>query len=94
MLKQDYLDVGSMDESYVGYGFEDHDMTRKLEQNHIQAIFRPEIELHLYHERLTYGSGDQKKMFLDNGLRYCRKWKLPIPDCLRTEINLYKRKLV
>lgn len=94
MKKEDFNKAGGMDEDYVGYGFEDHDMTNRIVAAGIQPIWRDDIELHLYHERLTYGSGDQKKMFLDNGLRYCRKWNLPIPGKLQQELNIYTRNII
>lgn len=94
LTKADFLKAGGMDEEYVGYGFEDHDMTNRLLAAGIQPVWRDEIELHLHHEGQTYGIGDQKRMFIDNGLRYCRKWNLPIPPKLQAEINAYTRNLV
>ena len=94
MKKKDFLKAGGMDEDYVGYGFEDHDMTNRIVQAGIEPVWRDEVELHLFHERLTYGSGDQRKMFLDNGLRYCRKWNLPIPGKLQHEINEYTKRMI
>lgn len=92
--KTDYWHAGSMDEGYVGYGFEDSDMTMRLSRTGISAIFRPEIELHLYHEGATYGPTDQKKMFLNNGIRYCKNWNLPVPSQLQKEIDQYCRRFV
>lgn len=94
LKKSDYWKAGGMDESYIGYGFEDHDMTNRLVKAGIKPVWLDDVELHLYHERLTYGSGDQKKMFLDNGLRYCRKWNLPIPGKLQEEIKQYTKNII
>lgn len=94
MYKEDYLRVGGMDEFYIGYGFEDHDMTNILINQHINLIWRNDLELHLYHERLTYGEGHQKKMFLYNGVRYCKKWQIPIPGQLQVELDQYTKGLI
>lgn len=92
--KSDYWRAGGMDENYVGYGFEDNDMAMRIIQAGIIPVFRNEIEFHLFHESITYGSGDQKKMFLINGIRYCKNWDLPIPSQLQKEINDYTRNLI
>lgn len=90
----DYWKAGGMDEEYIGYGFEDHDMTNRLIYAGVVPIWKEDIEIHLYHERLTYGSGDQKKMFLDNGIRYSKKWNLPIPGKLQQEIKQYSKRML
>lgn len=92
--KAAFLQCGGCDESYHGYGFEDHDMTRTLETYGIKFIWHEDIELHLWHPRLTYGSGDQKKMFIMNGLRYCKKWGLPIPEELQKEMGGFMKGMV
>lgn len=92
--KADFLRAGKMDEAYIGYGWADHDMTASMEKVGVKSIFRDEIELHLYHEPLTYGNGDQKRFFIDNGLYYCRKWGQSLPNMLRTEISNYSRILI
>jgi hypothetical protein len=89
--KSDFLAAGGMDESYVGYGWADHDMTAAMHHIGVKSIYRDELELHLYHEPMTYGSGDQKRLFIQNGLRYCKKWNHPVPDMLREEISKYTR---
>lgn len=94
MFKQDYLDTNGMDECYQGYGFEDHDMTNTLLKHNIKLVWRNEEEIHLNHERLTYGTGDQKKMFLNNGLRYCKKWEIPIPAQLQEELDKFTRSII
>lgn len=92
--KADYWAAGGMDEAYEGYGFEDSDMAQRLIRRKVQGVFRPEIELHLYHESQTYGEGDQKRMFLSNGVRYCKNWNLPVPPPLQKEIDDYMRRFV
>jgi hypothetical protein len=92
--KADFWRVGGCDESYHGYGFEDHDMTRTLETGGVKFVWHEDIELHLWHPRLTYGKGDQKKMFIMNGLRYCKKWSLPIPPELQVEMGTYTKGMI
>ena len=87
--KSDYIKSGTMDEFYKGYGWADHDMTKTMQKIGVQQIFRDEIELHLHHEPMTYGYGDQKRMFIDNGLYYCKKWNLEVPEELKKEISKY-----
>ena len=94
MFKQDYLDTKGMDEFYKGYGFEDHDMTNILLKHNIELVWRDEEEIHLNHERLTYGTGNQKKMFLNNGLRYCKKWGIQIPAQLQEELDKFTRSII
>lgn len=92
--KEDFEKAGRMDETYIGYGWADHDMTCAMEAVGVKSIFREEIELHLYHEPLTYGAGDQKWLFIQNGLRFCRKWNQPLPDTLKDEISRYSKILI
>lgn len=94
-MKSDFYKSGRMDESYEGYGYEDHDMTLTMEKTGIKSIFLKEIEeIHLWHERKTYGSGNHKQMFIDNGLRFCKKWKLPMPNYLREQIANHKKSYI
>jgi len=94
-MKQDFYRAGRMDEAYRGYGFEDHDMTYTMEAAGVKSIYLPEeIELHLWHERQTYGVGDEatkKGMFIDNGLFFCKKWKQPLPEFLREDIANHRK---
>lgn len=90
-MKADFENAGKMDEGYRGYGWADSDMTNTMVMAGIKSVFRPEIELHLWHPGFTYGQGDQEKMFVDNGVRYCRKWNVPIPEFLRAGIAKYNR---
>jgi cellulose synthase/poly-beta-1,6-N-acetylglucosamine synthase-like glycosyltransferase len=94
LFKEDYWRAGGMDEEYIGYGFEDSDMSMRLRRAGVQVLYRDEVEIHLFHPRISYGKEDQKKQFLDNGIRYCRKWKIPIPGKLRKEIGQYTKELL
>ena len=84
--KEDFYKAGKMDEAYKGYGWADTDMTRTMQSIGVETIWREEVELHLWHPPATYGEGDQKQMFIDNGLYFCKKWDVPVPDWLQEEI--------
>ena len=86
-IKSDFYKAGKMDESYVGYGWADSDMTSSMENIGVKSVFLNYNEFHLHHEPMTYGQVDQKQLFINNGLRYCIKWKKPIPLFLKEEIN-------
>lgn len=92
--KADFYEAEKMDEMYKGYGWADTDMTNRMAEIGVRSVFRPEIELHLWHTGLTYGHGDQKRMFIDNGLRFCRQWNQPIPNWFREEISLNRKVLL
>jgi hypothetical protein len=91
IMRQDWEKSGRMDETYKGYGWADTDMTCAMEKAGIHTLFRPEIELHLWHSPATYGEGDQKQMFIDNGLYFCKKWGRSLPDWFREEIAKHKK---
>lgn len=87
IMKSDFDKVGRMDESYTGYGWGDYDMTFTTESKGIASIYKEgHKELHLWHEGQTYGSGDQKKLYIDNCLKFCRKWNQPVPQYMKEEI--------
>ena len=85
--KEDFIKIGGADESYIGYGWLDHDLTSSMEKNGIQTFWRDELELHLWHEAMTYGEQDQKKLFIQNAIKYCRKWNRPYPTEIVKEIQ-------
>ena len=60
----------------------------------ICEIFRSEVELHLWHPALTYGQKDAKKMFVDNGVKFCKKWKVPYPQMLRKDMLEYREEIL
>lgn len=94
-LKSDFYECGCADEGYVGYGWEDHDMTKRMEKIGVKPVFVEEdLELHLWHEFFTYGTQDQKKLFVKNGVRYCRKWKVPYPPELMQEMQNYSKFII
>ena len=79
--RSDYLGAGGMDESFVGYGFADNDMTRKVISMGFRARWIDATELHLYHakEALEGGSmvgerGRTRKAH-DNMCKFLKKWK-------------------
>lgn len=90
--KKDFFDAEQMDEGYVGYGWADSDTTQKMNEIRVQNIFMDDIELHLWHEPLTYGKLDQKELFIQNGIRYCKKWNKDYPDWFKKEILEFNRK--
>lgn len=94
IMRQDFIKAGMMDEHYKGYGWADCDMTLAVKTAGIKSVFRPEIELHLWHPFMTYGDGDQKQMYIDNGLYFCKKWKKPLPNFLRKEIAEHRKVLL
>lgn len=94
LMKSDFIKAGKMDESYIGYGWADSDMCLAMDKIGVKSIYRDEIELHLWHQSLTYGLNDQKKLFIDNGLRLCRKWDKPIPHVLRQEMAQYRETIL
>lgn len=91
-MKSDFYRVGKMDESYRGYGWADYDMTFTMEAARILSIYKEGWkELHLWHEGQTYGEGDQKGMYIDNCLRFCRKWRQPVPKYMVEEIVAHRK---
>lgn len=94
IMKSDYFKAGGMDEDYIGYGWADNDMTARTEKAGIKTVFTDDVELHLWHPPATYGEGDQKQMFIDNGLRYCKTWGHPLPDWFRQEVAAHKKVMI
>ena len=82
LWKQDYLDAGGYDETFVGYGFADSDMTRTALVNGLKFVFRQEEELHLYHDKVyDWENGHIHKdeyriISAINAIHYCNKWKI------------------
>lgn len=93
-MKEDFFNCGMMDEDYIGYGWADNDMCMKMQKTGIKSIFKHDTEIHLWHPKQTYGVEDQKKMFLNNGIRFCKKWDKPFPDIIRKEILNYRRTII
>jgi predicted glycosyltransferase involved in capsule biosynthesis len=81
--KQAYLEVKGMDESFIGYGFADNDMTRKVTKIHFLEM----EELHLYHPKEFLWKGKKldkhnlQMMSMTNCMKYLQKWNLqPTPE--------------
>ena len=47
--KKDYLNSGGMDESFVGYGYADNDMSINIMHKGYATVWRSDVELHLHH---------------------------------------------
>lgn len=82
MKKSDYLKMGGMDESFVGYGFSDNDAMKTAEKAGLVFEYVPDEELHLHHKREIYlkhdrlGHQEVMRICALNGLKYCVKWGL------------------
>jgi hypothetical protein len=93
MKRDDYLAVGGMDESYRGYGFADNDMTQSVLRSGIKQILTNDEELHLFHPRDIYWEDmklpNNQYMIMTalNGLRYHRKWALPMQTRFVTHLH-------
>ena len=72
MRRNDYVE---MDESFVGYGYNDTDATKQLESLGYKFIWLNEEELHLHHI-LEKPFNEFIKSNVMNGIRYCIKWGL------------------
>ena len=77
-MKQEYFSCGGMDESFVGYGYADNDMTETMKHFGCEEIYLDEEELHLKHARSIYWHGKPlpSKSFVSfsNAKRYLKKW--------------------
>jgi hypothetical protein len=89
VMVEDYWRVGGMDEGYVGYGWADNDMTFTMESNGIESVWKDldSPEIHLWHTPAGYGKIDETTFFIKNGLKFCKKWKKPMPDWLLKKIQ-------
>lgn len=80
--RADYLNSGGMDESFVGYGFADNDMTRNVLSKGYQAVWRDVAELHLWHPRQAMESGKvvgverRRKTTHRNMCKFLKKWRM------------------
>lgn len=79
--KDDYLGAGGMDESFVGYGFADTDMTMNVTSRGFLPVWSGETELHLHHAKDVYRDGrmhgreTRTRMAEENMCRFLKKWK-------------------
>lgn len=80
--KEDYLSCGGMDESFVGYGFADNDMTRNVDSKGFTPRWTQHDELHLYHPKEVMEHGElrgfeeYRKTSQRNLCRFLRKWRM------------------
>lgn len=80
--KDDYINSGGMDESFVGYGFADNDMTKNVISKGYKAIWNTDQELHLYHPQKVMEKGKvvgfdkYKRTSQKNLCRFLKKWKM------------------
>lgn len=80
--KSDYLESGGMDESFVGYGFADNDMTRNVLSRGYQPVWNDAEELHLWHPKEAMESGEmvgvERRREITNGnmCRFLKKWRM------------------
>jgi hypothetical protein len=80
--REDYLKSGGMDESFVGYGFADTDMTMNVISKGFLPVWSDETEIHLHHEKdvswngSMHGKETRKKMAESNLCRFLKKWRM------------------
>ncbi len=71
-----------MDESFVGYGFADTDMTMNITSKGYQPSWSDETELHLYHAKNVswaggmHGGEERTRMAEENMCRFLKKWRM------------------
>lgn len=83
MHKSTYINSGMMDETYLGYGYQDIDFESKVLKNSGVMNFVDEIEIHLFHDRKQTKDNFTKSNVL-NGIKFCKKWKR-VPEELLIE---------
>ena len=90
-FKKDYLDCGKMDESYVGYGYADNDMTVNVLSKKCKIILNTELEIHLFHEQsffyegkvVNYGENKFFQVCSNNYIKLKKKWKKEIKGLVK-----------
>lgn len=94
-MKQDYLSCGGMDESFVGYGYADNDMTESMKNYGCKEVFLSEEELHLNHPKSVCWHGKQlsSKSFASfaNAKKYLQKWKKEPPPSFYDMLDEIKK---
>jgi predicted glycosyltransferase involved in capsule biosynthesis len=103
-FKSDYLEIGGMDEQFIGYGHADTDMTKNAMSNDINSTFIDVPEIHLWHEKKVLYQGKELNDFeiqiAINTIKFAKKWKQFSPkiDYICKEvikkISLYPEDLV
>lgn len=80
--REDYLESGGMDESFVGYGFADTDMTMNIISKGFKPSWSDETEIHLHHAKDVSWGGkmhDQDtrtRMAEKNMCMFLKKWRM------------------
>lgn len=80
--KSDYLEAGGMDESFVGYGFADNDMTKNVLNRGFKGRWNDDTEVHLYHPKEAMESGrivgvDRRRQITNQNMcKFLRKWRM------------------
>lgn len=80
-FKKDYADSGGMDESFLGYGFADTDMTKNIMSKKYEIKWKDDEEIHLFHENIVNFKGetiDPEIMTALNSVKYFKKWNIPM----------------
>lgn len=82
--KNAYEKIGGYDESFVGYGFADNDMSQAAIKSNLDIVWLSSEELHLFHEKTIYWNGSIitrdifKIITAINGLNYYKKWNIKL----------------
>lgn len=94
-----YNKLHGYDESFVGYGFADNDMSKKALVQKLEIKWRKEEELHLYHEKTIYWNNEiiNKDVFkiitAINAFNYYKKWNLKIDKSVRELIEVIEKNI-
>jgi hypothetical protein len=80
--REDYMNSGGMDESFVGYGFADTDMTMNVISRSFQPVWSDETEVHLHHPKDIFVGGTilhgetRTRMAEANMCKFLKKWRI------------------
>lgn len=94
-FKERYFEIGGMDESFIGYSFNDSDITQKvLTDKKNNPIYLNIDEIHLYHDKKfffnSYSFSEYEKQVhcVTNMLKFCNKWNIEKKERYK-EADLY-----
>lgn len=91
--KEGYYSSGGFDKSFIGWGFPDIDFFMTLHQKKYNFIPIDCNELHLSHPYYNFNYMFKNNrslvrlMGLFNGLKFCKKWKIPVHDSIKLSAN-------
>lgn len=97
--KKAYEKIGGYDESFIGYGFADNDMSRKALNNNLNIIWLSHEELHLFHEKnicwneKIINQETFKIITAINSLNYYKKWNLKIDKNVKVLLNIIENNI-